>query len=58
MDTVEKLWNNKVTFQDLILGADGYAVEYQQSFYINAEFRVYDEAGTYSSTDSKEISIN
>lgn len=58
MDTVDKLWNNKVTFQDLVFGSDGFAVEYQQSFYINAEFRAYDKAGTYSSTDSKEITIN
>lgn len=58
MDTVESLWNNNVTFQDLILGADGYAVEYQQSFTINAEFRAYDKAGTYSSADAKEISVN
>lgn len=58
MDTVQKLWDNHVTFYDLILGADGYAIEYQQSFYINAEFRAYDKAGTYSSTDSKEITIN
>jgi hypothetical protein len=43
---------------DLIQGADGYAVEYQKSYYINAELRVYDKDGTYSKTDAKEISIN
>ena len=58
MDAVAKIWDTKVSFQDLILGTDGYAIEYQQSFYINAEFRAYDDTGTYSSTDSKEISIN
>ena len=58
MDTVGKLWNNNVTFQDLIFGADGYAVEFQQSFTIHAEFRAYDKAGTYSSADTKEISVN
>ena len=41
-----------------IQGADGYAVEYQQSFTIHAEFRAYDKAGTYSSADAKEISVN
>ena len=45
-------------FMDLIFGADGYAVEYKKSYYINAELRVYDNAGTYSKTDSKEITIN
>lgn len=58
MDTVNKLWDNNVTFYDLILGADGYAIEYEQSYSINAELRVYDVDSTYSKTDSKEITIN
>ena len=58
MDTVNKLCDNNVTFYDLILGADGYAIEYEQSYSINAELRVYDVDSTYSKTDSKEITIN
>ena len=38
--------------------ADGYSVEYEQSYSINAELRVYDVDSTYSKTDSKEIIIN
>lgn len=56
--TVTTLWNDSVDFLDLILGPDGYSIEYKKSYYINAELRVYDKAGTYSRTDSKEISIN
>lgn len=56
--TVTALWNDSVEFLDLILGPDGYSIEYKKSYYINAELRVYDKAGTYSRTDSKEISIN
>ena len=69
---VDSVWENHVTFYDLILGADGYSIEYQRSYYINAELRVYDQknfdpekdvegsytGGTYSKTDSKEIGIN
>ena len=55
---VDSVWENHVTFYDLILGADGYSIEYQRSYYINAELRIYDEKGTYSKTDSKEIGIN
>jgi hypothetical protein len=55
---LDSVWENHVTFYDLILGADGYSIEYQRSYYINAELRVYDEKGTYSKTDSKEIGIN
>ena len=55
---VDSVWENHVTFLDLILGADGYSIEYQRSYYINAELRIYDEKGTYSKTDSKEIGIN
>ncbi len=57
-ERVDRVWNDSVTFMDLIQGADGYAVEYQKSYYINAELRVYDKDGTYSKTDAKEISIN
>ena len=55
---VTDLWRDSVDFLDLILGADGYSIEYNRSYYINAELRVYDEKGTYSRTDSKEVSIN
>ena len=57
-ETIETLWRDSVDFYDLILGAEGYSVEYQKSYIINAELRVYDDRGTYSRTDSKEISIN
>jgi hypothetical protein len=55
---IDSVWKNHVTFYDLILGADGYSIEYQRSYYINAELRIYDEKGTYSKTDAKEIGIN
>lgn len=57
-NVVTSLWRDSVDFLDLILGADGYSVEYNRSYNINAELRVYDEHGTYSRTDSKEVSIN
>ena len=57
-ERIDRVWNDSITFMDLILGADGYAVDYQKSYYINAELRVYDNDGTYSKTDAKEISIN
>jgi hypothetical protein len=55
---IDSVWENHVTFYDLILGADGYSIEYKRDYYINAELRIYDEKGTYSKTDSKEIGIN
>ena len=56
--TLDTVWEKHVTFYDLILGADGYSIEYQRNYYINAELRIYDEKGTYSKTDAKEIGIN
>ena len=55
---IDSVWENHVTFYDLIQGADGYSIEYQRNYYINAELRIYDEKGTYSKTDAKEIGIN
>ena len=55
---IDSVWENHVTFYDLILGADGYSIEYQRRYYINAELRIYDEKGTYSKTDAKKIEIN
>lgn len=58
LHAIDSVWENHVSFYDLILGAEGYSVEYKREYYINAELRIYDECGTYSSTDAKEISIN
>lgn len=55
---IDSVWENHVTFYDLILGADGYTIEYKRDYYINAELRIYDEKGTYSKTDAKKIGIN
>lgn len=58
VEKVDQVWNDSVSFYQLIQGADGYSIEYQRSYYINAELRIYDEHGNYSKTDSKEIGIN
>lgn len=55
---LDSVWENHVTFYDLILGADGYTIEYKRDYYINAELRVYDEKGNYSKTDARKIGIN
>ena len=55
---LDSVWENHVTFYDLILGAEGYSIEYKRDYYINAELRVYDEKGNYSKTDAKKIGIN
>jgi hypothetical protein len=70
---IDSVWENHVSFYDLILSADGaYSIEFKREYYINAELRVYDKkgfnpaihqegaytGGTYSATDAKEISIN
>lgn len=71
-NALDSIWENHVTFYDLILGAEGYSIEYKREYYINAELRVYDRkgfdpdkdtpgaytGGTYSKTDEKKISIN
>ena len=69
---LDSVWDNHVTFYDLIQNADGYSIEYKRNYFINAELRVYDKkgfdpakdvegsytGGTYSKTDAKEININ
>ena len=57
-EAIDSVWENHVTFYDLILGAEGYSIEFKRQYYINAELRIYDEHGTYSSSDAKEITIN
>lgn len=55
---VDSIWENHVTFYDLIYGAEGYSVDFKREYYINAELRIYDVNGNYSSTDAKQININ
>ncbi|MBR5328128.1 MAG: hypothetical protein IKV31_06270 [Paludibacteraceae bacterium] len=71
-NAIDSVWENHVSFYDLIQGADGYSIGYKREYYINAELRVYDRkgfvegkdtpgaytGGTYSKTDEKKISIN
>ena len=58
LHAIDSVWENHVTFYDLISSTEGYSVEYKREYYINAELRIYDDKGTYSKTDSKEIAIN
>ena len=69
---LDSVWENHVTFYDLIGSSEGYSIEYKREYYINAELRIYDKkgfdpakhkegaytGGTYSKTDAKEIAIN
>lgn len=55
---IDSIWENHVTFYDLITGADGYSIEFKREYSINAELRIYDEHGNYSATDAKEVIIN
>jgi hypothetical protein len=69
---IDSVWENHVTFYDLISSAEGYSIEYKRDYYINAELRIYDKkgfdpakdedgaytGGTYSKTDAKKIVIN
>lgn len=58
MDSMNYYWD-KVKFEDLVLNAEGkYDVTYKRDYSLDAELRVYDVAGTYSKTISKEIVIN
>ena len=69
---LDSVWENHVSFYDLIQGPDGYSIEYKREYFVNAELRIYDKkgfdpakhqegaytGGTYSKTDAKEIAIN
>ena len=69
---LDSVWENHVSFYDLIEGTEGFAIEYKREYYINAELRVYDKkgfdpnkhqagaytGGTYSKTDAKQVAIN
>ena len=71
-EAIDSVWENHVSFYDLIGSSEGYSIEYKREYYINAELRVYDKkgfdpdrdqegaytGGTYSKTDAKEIAIN
>lgn len=58
-DSMDLYWE-KVSFEMLVENsANGYYdVDYNRSYSINAQMRVYDVRGVYSATQSKEISIN
>lgn len=58
-DSMNLYWG-KVDFKMLVENAANgyYDVDYNRSYSINAQLRVYDVRGVYSATQTKEISIN
>lgn len=59
LDSMDLYWG-KVDFRMLVENAANgyYDVDYNRTYSINAQLRVYDIRGVYSATQTKEISIN
>lgn len=54
---IDRVWNDSVSFLDLLCGPDGYEVEYKRNHQINAEYRVYDKQGNFDKTTPHNIVV-
>ena len=54
---VDQLWRDSVSYLDLLLGEEGYYMEYDRTYHLNAELRVYDKQGNYNKTTSEKITV-
>ena len=55
VERIDRLWRDSVSYIDLLVSTDGYAVEYKKSCQVNAEFRVYDKKGNYAKSNPHTI---
>ena len=57
VERIDRVWNDSVSFLDLLRGPDGYEVEYKRNHQINAEYRVYDTQGNLDKTTPHNIVV-
>ena len=54
---IDRVWNDSVSYLDLLCGADGYSLEYKKNYQINAEYHVYDKKGNCDKTTPHNIEV-
>ena len=57
-DRIDQVWNDSVSYLDLLLHKDGYyAINYKKNYQLNAEYRVYDKKGNSDKTTPHNIVV-
>ena len=57
-DRIDQVWNESVSYLDLLLHRDGYyAINYKKNYQLNAEYRVYDKKGNIDKTTPHNIVV-
>ena len=57
-DRIDQVWNESVSYLDLLLHRDGYyAINYKKNYQLNAEYRVYDKKGNSDKTTPHNIVV-
>ena len=55
---IDSVWENSVSYLDLLLHRDGYyAINYKKNYQLNAEYRVYDKKGNSDKTTPHNIVV-
>ena len=55
---IDSVWENSVSYLDLLLHKDGYyAINYKKNYQLNAEYRVYDKKGNSDKTTPHNIVV-
>ena len=56
-DRIDSVWNESVSYIDLLSGSDGYAINYKKNYQLNAEYHVYDKKGNCDKTSPHNIVV-
>ena len=54
---LDRIWRDSVSYLDLLVGAEGYGLDYQKKYMVNAEFRVYDKKGNSDRTNTHSVEL-
>ena len=56
-ERIDQVWNESVSYIDLLSGSDGYAINYKKNYQLNAEYHVYDKKGNCDKTSPHNIVV-
>ena len=58
LGVIDSVWDNSVSYLDLLLHKDGYyAINYKKNYQLNVEYRVYDKKGNSDKTTPHNIVV-
>ena len=54
---IDRIWKDSVSYLDLLMSTEGYTIQYNKNYQVNAEYHVYDKKGNVHKTEPISVEI-